>query len=410
MCNQCIKVIKALCKIERVRLFPYQNDIIKTQSSIVLLGGRQIGKSFIISMKALAFALVHANTTTLIISPSLRQSLNLMRYVQEHINKCKLSKYIRNMNKVEINFINGSRMISLPSSPNTIRGYTCHLVVVDEANFIDEDLITNVLMPTISTTRGIMWLISTPFIKDHIFYKLYKNPPQGWETFTIPSSMNPLIPKEFLEEQKRILGSIYDQEYECTYIDDDQGIIPPKMIEAIIHPHPHPRDANLLLIDIGGKGTHGDAMGVVVCYRDDAMLHIIESYELHGDYLNNIDNLMDKYKGCDVIIDASGVGSGVFEYIQKYKNRGNDNKVFGVVWTKEKEFKALTNLMRAIKERNIIIHNKQACNDRLITQLKTCIFKHGKITTKDGKDDLLYSLLLAYSNDVTMNQLIYLAW
>lgn len=369
-------------------------------------------------MKVLAFALVHANTTTIIISPSLRQSLNLMRYVQDHINKCKLSKYIRHMNKVEINFINGSRIISLPSSPNTIRGYTCHLVVVDEANFIDEDLITNVLMPTISTTNGIMWLISTPFIKDHIFYKLYKNPPQGWRTFTIPSSMNPLISKEFLEEQKKILGAIYEQEYECIYIDDDQGVIPPRMIEAIIHyqsqPQPHLKDANLLLIDIGGKGTHGDAMGVVVCYRDENMLHIIESYELHGDYLNNIDHLMDKYKNknkeCDVIIDASGVGGGILEYIQKYKGNICNGNVYGVVWSKEKEFKAFTNLMKAIKERNIIIHNNNACNDRLITQLKTCIFKHGKITTKDGSDDLLYALLLAYTNDVAMKQVIYFAW
>lgn len=38
---------------------------------------------------------------------------------------------IESKSKTELKLVNGSRIISFPSSPNTIRGYTAHLVIVD---------------------------------------------------------------------------------------------------------------------------------------------------------------------------------------------------------------------------------------------------------------------------------------
>lgn len=394
MCERCVKVTHSLVKRMGYTLFPYQEEIIEKShsNSAIVLSGRQIGKTFIMSIKALAYALVHPNSTILIVSPSLRQSLHIMRYVNDHISKLKLKKYTSLLNKVEVEFINKSRIISLPCNPHTIRGYTCNVIIVDEANFIEEELIEEVLFPTLATTKGLMWMISTPNIKDHIFYKLYCNPPSGWVKFTIPSSMNPLIPKEFLEEQRNILGAFYEREYECKYI-EEMGLIPPYFIERCIsyshnHIHNHMNmDEPIILIDVGGKSSY---MGVIICTIQNGVLYVHESRELSGEYLSNIDALIDEFKNKngEFIIDASGVGGGILEYMER---RGV--KTRGVIWNKEREYNAFINMMRSMHDGML---NIDARCENLIKQLRSIIMENGKITTYDRVDDLLYALLLYY--------------
>lgn len=56
--------------------FPYQAKILRDQSlRIVSCLGRQTGKTTTIAIKAIHFAWTHPKTTTLITSPSLRQSM-----------------------------------------------------------------------------------------------------------------------------------------------------------------------------------------------------------------------------------------------------------------------------------------------------------------------------------------------
>lgn len=400
MCITCSKVSKALTKKMNITLFDYQRDIIENTHStnMVLLGGRQIGKTMILALKVLSHALVHANTTTLIVSPSLRQSLHIMRYVHEYISKLNLGVYTSTMSKSEVEFINKSRILSLPSSPSTIRGYTCHVVVVDEANFIDEQLIEEVLMPTLSTTRGYMWLISTPNIKDHIFYRLYINPPQGWLVYTIPSYMNPLISKEFLETQRELLGILYEQEYECKYVEDEQGLIPSTMIDEIIHDktseiigantNTNTNTKRIVLVDIGGKSSY---MGVIIAYKQhDGNLYVQENREYKGEYLKIIDDLVDEFHDSRWVLDISGLGGSIQEYIQRLVQ----DKVHGIAWSKENKYRAFISMMRAIQDQRLYI-DKDA--KRIIEQLKRVIIKNGHITTKDGYDDLLYALMLYYA-------------
>ena len=48
-------------------------------------------------------------------------------------------------------------------------------------------------------------MLSTPWDKDHIFYRAFSDA-KGWSVYHLPSSANPLISKEFLEEQRRLIG------------------------------------------------------------------------------------------------------------------------------------------------------------------------------------------------------------
>jgi hypothetical protein len=71
----------------------------------------------------------------------------------------------------EIVLSNGSQVQSLPgSSPNTLRGITADLIMVDEAAFVDEEIFTEIY-PIILSTKGSMILISTPAFEAGEFYR-----------------------------------------------------------------------------------------------------------------------------------------------------------------------------------------------------------------------------------------------
>ena len=68
--------------------YPYQQKLLNDPSKrIVACMGRQTGKTTTIAAKAIHHAYTHPNTTTLIISPSLRQSMIMFEKIQNQINQ-----------------------------------------------------------------------------------------------------------------------------------------------------------------------------------------------------------------------------------------------------------------------------------------------------------------------------------
>ncbi|MEO9365992.1 MULTISPECIES: phage terminase large subunit [Candidatus Nitrosocaldus] len=392
VCNRCFKLALKISRLYGITLFDYQIDMLSVEGNCIVLGGRQIGKTTITALKALSHAIIHANTTTLIVSPSLRQSLHLFDYIIQFINIDPLNMLIESKSKTELKLVNGSRIISLPSSPNTIRGYTAHLVIVDEANFIDEELITSVLFPTISTTRGYLWLISTPYKKDHIFYQIYTSTSNSndWHKFRIPSSMNPLISKEFLAMQEQSLGIYYKQEYEAEYIDDHTGIF---NISKVILDTDLQLDINTIYIDVGG---YSDYMGILYCNKKGNLLYVLDEYQGQGQYLDQVNNQIvskgiNPDQSISIVVDSTGVGRGIEEYLIQlgYKPKG-------IIWNRDKQRDAMIKAMYAIQNKQLFISSKCFM---LIRQMKEAVFKTGKLTTLSGIDDLLYALMLAYADN-----------
>jgi hypothetical protein len=89
-----------------------------------------------------------------------------------------LQKSVVKSTRTLIQLRNGSQIIALPcgSDGASLRGYTENLVVMDEATFMPEDVILSVIFPMLATTNGTAIMLSTPWGRDHIFYRSFKNP------------------------------------------------------------------------------------------------------------------------------------------------------------------------------------------------------------------------------------------
>jgi hypothetical protein len=120
---------------------------------------------------------------------------------------------------LRLELANGSRIISLPGTEATVRGYSgVRLLVVDEAARVADDLYY-AIRPMLAVSGGRMICLSTPFGKRGFFYEEWTNR-QGWDRIRITAHECPRISPNFLAEERASIGEWwFRQEYECEFVD-----------------------------------------------------------------------------------------------------------------------------------------------------------------------------------------------
>src|SRR5262245_10183464 len=106
------------------------------------LCSRQCGKSTTAALMALHKALYEPGALILMLSPSLRQSQELFRSLMIYYHALKGVPEIAAESALRCEWCNGSRVLSLPGTEKTVRGYAAaSLVVIDEAARVADDLL-----------------------------------------------------------------------------------------------------------------------------------------------------------------------------------------------------------------------------------------------------------------------------
>jgi hypothetical protein len=119
---------------------------------------------------------------------------------------------------LSLSLTNGSRIVSLPASPDTIRGYSAvDLLVIDEAAMVPDELWIAV-NPMLAVSQGRLICLSTPLGKRGWFYDIWHDQQSEWERVRVTAEDCPRISPEFLEEQKQSLGERwFRQEFCCSF-------------------------------------------------------------------------------------------------------------------------------------------------------------------------------------------------
>lgn len=189
-----------------------------TAQRTLLLCGRQTGKSTTCAGVSLAEALTKPARVVLLVSPSLRQSGELYKRVADLYDRLGRPVAATAETATQIQFCNGSRIVSLPGSPDTIRGFSPSLVVVDEAALIDDGVLVAV-RPMLAATQGRLILATTPAGRRGAFHAEWTGT-GDWERTSVKASECPRIPADFLREERKGLGERwYSAEYENEFLD-----------------------------------------------------------------------------------------------------------------------------------------------------------------------------------------------
>ncbi len=184
-----------------------------------MLCSRQAGKSTVAAALALKSALLHPGSLVLLLSPTLRQSGELFRDKVMRLYAA-LGRPIKGQDTaLTLTLANGSRILSLPGSEESIRGFSgVQLLLVDEASRVPDELYYAV-RPMLAVSKGKLAVMSTPFGKRGWFYDEWSGD-GAWERFRVPAEECPRITKAFLAEERKSLGERwFNQEYGCSFED-----------------------------------------------------------------------------------------------------------------------------------------------------------------------------------------------
>jgi hypothetical protein len=213
----------------------WQEELLCSTSDRVLLNcSRQSGKSTISGIIALHRALYHPGSLVLCLAPALRQSQELFGKVLGFYRDLGRPVSPQGERKLSLELENGSRIVTLPGSEKTIRGFSgTSLLVLDEAARVEDELYFAV-RPMLAVSGGALMMLSTPYGKRGVFYEEW-TAGHGWERYEVPANQCPRISEEFLEEERAVLPSwVYRQEYECSFEETEDQVFTTEMVERAL--------------------------------------------------------------------------------------------------------------------------------------------------------------------------------
>ncbi|MBA7493522.1 hypothetical protein ES702_04081 [subsurface metagenome] len=216
------------------KLDTWQREAMNIQSKRMIYNCcRQSGKSAIAAAKGYHQSVYYPGSLTLLLSSSLRQSMELFRKVTDMDIETEESPGKDEDSKMFMTLKNGSRIISLPGKEGSIRGYSgVNLIIIDESARVTDELYF-ALRPMLAVSGGSLLLLSTPHGKRGHFYREWEEGGEIWKRFTLTADECPRITKKFLaEEKERMPEGFFMQEYFCEFRELEEQIFSHDLIKG----------------------------------------------------------------------------------------------------------------------------------------------------------------------------------
>ena len=183
-------------------------------ASILALTARQVGKT-----TAAAWAMAHAavfmpGSLSVVACPAQRQSAEAVRKVHDMLLKAGVKLTTDNTYGLEL--ANGSRVLALPGSDDSVRGLTVDAwIVADEAARLSPELISALRPMRARRPNARLAMLSTAWSRTDPFWSAWDSGGEAWLRLKATVDTDPtLFSPAFLEEERINLGEdVYNREY-----------------------------------------------------------------------------------------------------------------------------------------------------------------------------------------------------
>lgn len=193
--------------------------------------GRRWGKTEAAAIDAAATAIIQPGSAQMIVSPTYDQSRLIFDQIERLMMGSRLTRGLTKITKTPYPRLSlGESTIMARTADDdgrNLRGHSADRVIVDEAAYVRDSVISEVVSPMLADRNGRLVMISTPFGKNH-FYRAYM---RGLEkststaSFSFPSWTNPHISRQYIEAQRsEISARQFSVEYEAAFIDNSNCI------------------------------------------------------------------------------------------------------------------------------------------------------------------------------------------
>jgi hypothetical protein len=195
---------------------PWQETFLRAPrgASILALTARQLGKTTTAAWAIANTMLFCANSLSVIACPAQRQSAEAVRRVREVLLKAGGKLTSDNVYGLELE--NGSRVLALPGSDDSIRGLTVDgWIVADEAARLPEDLIAALRPMRARRPLARLAMLSTAWSRSDPFWTAWASDDHNWIRLKATADSNSeLFAPGFLEQERQALGEhAFNREY-----------------------------------------------------------------------------------------------------------------------------------------------------------------------------------------------------
>ena len=355
---------------------------------------RQFGKTKLLSIQAIKWALQAPNLLIWIVLPTDGQALKIAQGIMGPLQESGIVKTkSETLGSISITFLNKSKIqFKSARSEDNLRGNTLDYLIIDEAAFIKESVFQNILLPMIITKKSSRVLIcSTPKGRTNWFYTQYMKKGDIYKSFKFTYKDNPMVDMDIIDEFKKSYPEdFFKQEFLAEFIDASQLFSNIEQCEIENHLISE-SDIYYGGIDLGMKNDFS-VFSVVNEFGELVYQDSFTGLEV-GALIDRLDETFKKYNFQRVYVEDNSFGIAI---VQLLRERWFEKvKPFNTnVKTKSN---IISNLISAFSQKLI----KFTTNDELVSEL--CDFGYkvtnsGAITYSaiSGHDDRVMSLAIAW--------------
>jgi phage terminase large subunit-like protein len=288
----------------------------------VLACGRRWGKTEVIAAEIASLLLEPAPRQILLVAPSMEQALIPFERVAGMLRQCQQAPLMRR-NPAPVLRLGQSRLWarSIARGGLYLRGRKAHLIVVDEAAYVPEAIVMEVLLPMLSDTGGRLALVSTPRGKNY-FYRLYREGQEGnrqiW-SMRSPSWHNPLLSPATLLIQAQLMSERQFQvEYGAAFLDDAGQVFRTEWVDRALMLPIQPEGEVVAGVD---WARARDWTAVAILQGSQQAACMLESRRWQGldwaEQIERLAQLLTQYGVQRVLCDRTGLGDPLVEALQK---------------------------------------------------------------------------------------------
>jgi len=231
------------------KLYDYQVKMvlaIHENKDTIILASRQLGKTTVVAMYMLWFALFNKKKKCIIASKAMNHATEIMSRIKEAYEELPswIKAGVKFYNRTSIEFENKSKIQCEATSEKTGRGESPSILFIDEIAFISRNVQEKMwasIAPSLST-GGKFILTSTPNGDGDLFANLWRGANNGQNPFFPLKAMWYEHPDRGEEYYKDMLGKLGElacrQELDCEFLSSDALLISSMKLIQMRHEEP----------------------------------------------------------------------------------------------------------------------------------------------------------------------------
>lgn len=408
-------------------------DVIMNNRKVILMEGRQQGKTITAAACILHYTIFNSNKTVAILankSAAAREVLSRYQIMYENL-PLWMQQGVKTWNKGDVELENNSKVFTSATSTSGIRGKSVNWLYIDEAAIVPNNVAEEFFVstyPTImagETTKVLM--TSTPLGYNH-FWKFWNDAQEGRNGFVpiqIPYWEIPGRDEEWAAEQRAVLGDLkFNQEVLCTFLGSSNTLIAADIIarlspKAFVHQkdgldvmeEPSRLKSYFISVDVS-RGVGGDYSAFTVVDCTTYPFNIVAKYRSNRIspllFPDIIVKVAKDYNNAFILVEINDIGQQVADIIHndlEYENMiwvGHDTRYgqflsssgryanLGVRTTKQIKRIGCSTLKSLVEENKLLVFDPD-----IISEFSTFVEARGSFEADEGyHDDLTMTLVL----------------